>query len=807
MNSDIRNLIDFKKVDTLLEGFNKTTGYVTAILDLEGNILSKSGWRDICTQFHRVNPVTSECCTVSDTVLANKMAQGKEYHLYKCLNGLIDVAMPIIINGEHIANLFSGQFLFEKPDSLFFKERAQKYGFDENKYMEALGKVPVVSKEKVLITMDFLLNMTQLIIESAYQRLEQAELNKTIKEREKWFTIIFKLSPIALSIANVSDGRITNVNAAWCRMTGFSEAETLENNLEELKLISTDTRKLIRNELLNKGNIKLLESYITTKSGEKKSVLISADIVDIGNGKFTIVSLIDITDRKEIENSLYESKLMLNYVLDTVPQSIFWKDNESRYLGCNKVFANEVGISNPLEIVGKLDFDLPWPKEEADAYRADDKIVIDSGQSKKHIIEPLQKSDGTRIWIDTTKLPMYDQYGNTMGVLGVYEDITENKLAEINLAESEERYRNILETAPVGIAIHQQGKFVFFNPAGLHIIGANSSEQMRGKEITSILYPDNFKEFQIRIKRLYSGENGLYPIEEKFIRLDGKVIDVEVIATLLSFKNEPAVQIIITDITERKRLSEELKRLNSELERKVEQRTAQLEASNKELEAFSYSVSHDLRAPLRHINGYVDLLNKRFREDLPDKARHYLDTVSGASIQMGNLIDDLLQFSRTSRQEVRKTEFNMNMLVKEVLEELKADTKGRKIKWDIQDLSNVYGDYSMLKLVWSNLMGNAVKYTRNEKDAEISISYKQKPTEVVFCICDNGVGFDMKYAHKLFGVFQRLHSQAEFEGTGIGLANVQRIVHKHMGHVWAEAEPGKGAKFYFSLPTKIEKLS
>ena len=266
-------------------------------------------------------------------------------------------------------------------------------------------------------------------------------------------------------------------------------------------------------------------------------------------------------------------------------------------------------------------------------------------------------------------------------------------------------------------------------------------------------------------------------------------------------------QTLLSVLEDQREAEKEIQKLNSVLELRVIERTAQLEASNKELEAFSYSVSHDLRAPLRHINGFVDLLSNQFKDELPDKAHHYLDTISGASRQMGTLIDELLQYSRTGRQEVRKTQLDMNLLVKEVTCQLMTGLEEREINWDFQKLPKVSGDIVLLKQVWANLLDNAVKYTRNQQTAKISVSCREETKSFVFCVSDNGVGFDMKYAHKLFGVFQRLHSQAEFEGTGIGLANVQRIIHKHLGRVWAEAEPGKGAKFYFSLPKYQEEKS
>ena len=242
-----------------------------------------------------------------------------------------------------------------------------------------------------------------------------------------------------------------------------------------------------------------------------------------------------------------------------------------------------------------------------------------------------------------------------------------------------------------------------------------------------------------------------------------------------------------------------------ELETKVKERTVQLEAANKELEAFSYSVSHDLRAPLRHISGYIDLLKRRYPDSLPERGQQFLNNISESSIQMGLLIDDLLQFSRTSRQEIRYDKLNMYSIVKESITIIQHDNGGRKIEWAIAPLPVVWGDNNLLKLVWINLLSNAAKFTRKKEKARIEIEYREDETEYTFSVQDNGAGFDMQYSQKLFGVFQRLHSIAEYEGTGIGLANVQRIIARHGGRTWAEAELEKGAKFYFTLPKNKNK--
>lgn len=244
----------------------------------------------------------------------------------------------------------------------------------------------------------------------------------------------------------------------------------------------------------------------------------------------------------------------------------------------------------------------------------------------------------------------------------------------------------------------------------------------------------------------------------------------------------------------------------NELNEKLQQHVAQIEAANRELEAFSYSVSHDLRAPLRHITGFVELLNKRGEELKDEKSQHYLQVISDASRKMGELIDDLLAFSRMSRAEIQKGRIDFNALVREVIGEMAADAGNRAIEWDIADLPAGEGDAAMLRQVFANLAANAVKFTRQQSLARIEIgAVTGQPDEIHFFVRDNGVGFDMKYADKLFGLFQRLHSSEEFEGTGVGLANCQRIINRHGGRIWAEAAVGSGATFWFALPARKEE--
>jgi light-regulated signal transduction histidine kinase (bacteriophytochrome) len=263
-----------------------------------------------------------------------------------------------------------------------------------------------------------------------------------------------------------------------------------------------------------------------------------------------------------------------------------------------------------------------------------------------------------------------------------------------------------------------------------------------------------------------------------------------------------ALSVAFVEALNRLRAERKIQELNQQLQAHLHQ----AEAANKELEAFSYSVSHDLRAPLRHITGFVELLNKRDIEALDEKSRHYLQVISESAQKMGALIDDLLAFSRMGRAEMMRTRVDLGRMVEEIIAEVAEETQGREVAWEVTPLPVVVGDKAMLRLVLMNYITNALKFTRPVARARIEIgAVTDPPEETHIYIRDNGVGFDMKYNNKLFGLFQRLHGPEEFEGTGVGLANVRRIIHRHGGRTWAEGEVGGGATFWFSLPKKGEK--
>jgi PAS domain S-box-containing protein len=382
---------------------------------------------------------------------------------------------------------------------------------------------------------------------------------------------------------------------------------------------------------------------------------------------------------------------------------------------------------------------------------------------------------------------------------------TRDHLHEAQLEVSETMFRGLLESAPDPIIIvNRYGRIVLVNTQTEKVFGY-LREDLLGKPV-EILIPERFHGKHVSHRVSYLDNPHTRPmgigLDLSARRRDGSEFPVEISLSPMETEAGRLVTAIIRDTSEWKRVGEELRKLNRELEQRVRERTAQLEAANRELEAFSYSVSHDLRAPLRHLSGFANLLKKSAAESLDEKSLRYVQNIDEAAELMGKLIDDLLAFSRTGRAEMTKNRVSFVQLVNEAIEVLQPDAQGRKIVWQIDYLPEAEGDQTMLRLIWLNLISNALKYTRTRDEAHIEIgSTKNERGETVYFVRDNGVGFDMQYADKLFGVFQRLHGGEEFEGTGIGLATVQRIIRRHGGSVWAEGKVSRGATFYFSLPS------
>jgi PAS domain S-box-containing protein len=374
---------------------------------------------------------------------------------------------------------------------------------------------------------------------------------------------------------------------------------------------------------------------------------------------------------------------------------------------------------------------------------------------------------------------------------------------EIEVAERTQQASLLNLTHDTIFVRNMSDVITYWNRGAQELYGWTAEEAVgrRAHELLRTTFPAPIEEIRAELLR-----SGRWDGELEKTKADGTRVAVASRWSLRRDDQQRPAAILETnnDITGRNRREREIHVLNEELGK----RTADLESSNKELEAFAYSISHDLRAPLRHMAGFTELLKKNTASVLNEKNQRYVTMILESAKRMGDLIEDLLAFSRIGRAENRQTMVSLEQLVQEVLTEVRQDTGGRDIVWRVGELPAVYGDRSMLRLAFVNLIANAVKFTRTRVRAEIEIGCTdQNPNQLVLFVRDNGVGFDMKYVNKLFGVFQRLHPAETFEGTGIGLATVQRIVHRHGGRVWAEGLVDQGATFFFSLSNSHRKAS
>ena len=404
--------------------------------------------------------------------------------------------------------------------------------------------------------------------------------------------------------------------------------------------------------------------------------------------------------------------------------------------------------------------------------------------------------DGTSYWGDTTIVPFLDENKKPYQYISFCSDITKR----VKLEEQQALFVSIVNSSEDAIITRDlQGLITSWNHGAENLFGYKTEEAL-GKNNSMLVPNDKLKEESDIMQRVMQGES-INHYDTQRIKKDGELINISLtISPIKDSKNNIiGASKIERDITARKLIEEEIKTLNEGLELKVKERTAELESVNKELEAFSYSVSHDLRAPLRAINGYAKIIAEDYGTLFDNDGNRLLEVVRSSAKVMGLLIDDLLTFSRLGRKGLNKTELNITQLTRSIFKEI-SETTENKAKIIINDLHPAMADSSLIKQVLMNLLLNAVKYSSKVNDPVIEVSSEVKGNFIFYSIKDNGVGFDMKYVDKLFGVFQRLHSAKEFEGSGVGLALVQRIILKHGGNVWAEGKENEGAVFYFSLP-------
>jgi PAS domain S-box-containing protein len=617
---------------------------------------------------------------------------------------------------------------------------------------------------------------------------------KRVEEAAARLAAVVEFSDDAI-IGKDLQGTITSWNAGAEKTFGYTACEMVGQPI--MRLVPSEHQQ---EETENLGRIKRgeyvphFESMRMRKDGSTIPVSVTMSAIRNSAGNVVGVSKVacDITARRRAEDARQASEARYRTLFENAPDGIVIVDPKGYYLDVNTSICRMLGYTRD-EFIGLNATDIVAPAEIPHIGQALDVIKT---KSDYHREWQFRRKDGSVFAVDTIATAMPD--GNLMAMI---RDITERKRAEDEVRQSEARYRTLFDTLIEGFCTIEMifgagGKpvdyrFLEINPAFEKQTGLHNAQ---GKLMRDLAPNHEAHWFEIYGKIALTGEPAHFENEAKML---GRHYDV--FAYRVGGPESRKVAILFNDITERKAAEAEIRQLNVELEQRVARRTAELEAANKELEAFSYSVSHDLRAPLRAMNGFAGIVLEDFSPQLPEEGRDYLERIRAGALRMGALIDDLLAFSRLSRQLVNRQSVNTVRLAQNVLDELKPQLDGRRIEIKVGELPACHGDPALLKQVWVNLISNAVKYTRGREPAMVEIGCTRDHGENIFFVRDNGAGFDMQYADKLFGVFQRLHCAGEFEGTGVGLAIVQRIIHRHGGRVWAQAEVDRGATFYFTL--------
>jgi PAS domain S-box-containing protein len=616
---------------------------------------------------------------------------------------------------------------------------------------------------------------------------------KHLAQMESRYRGLLEAAPDAMVVVN-QGGEIVLLNLQAEKQFGYSRDELLGQAVKNIipegfaeRLIADDLRSA--EDALTQQIGTGIELTARRKDGTEFPIEIMLSPLESADGILVTAAIRDISVRKSSEEHLAQMEARYRGLLEAAPDAMVVVNQRGEIVLLNLQAEKQFGYRRDELLGQKVKNIIPEGFAErllSDGLRsAEDALAQQIGTG---IELTARRKDGTEFQIEIMLSPLESADG--ILVTAAIRDISVRKSAEEHLAQMEARYRGLLEAAPDAmVVVNQRGEIVLLNLQAEKQFGYHRDELL-GQKVTNII-PEGFAE-RLIADDLRSAEDALAQqigtgIELTARRKDGTEFQIEIMLSPLESAEGILVTAAIRDITERRRN-----------ERTLQEKNVELQSAVKELDAFSYSVSHDLRAPLRAIDGYSQILLKQSGPLLTEEQRRYLQRVRDNTVQMGHLVDDLLTLSRLGRQPLTRQLVATGTIVEQVLRDVRQQVTGRSVQVSVGELPPVWGDAGLLKQVFMNIIDNAFKYTRLRDDAVIEIDSRRIGDEQVFIVRDNGVGFDMQYADKLFDVFQRLHRAEDFVGTGVGMAIVQRIVQRHGGRVWAEAVVDRGATFYFT---------
>jgi PAS domain S-box-containing protein len=804
--SDIFVLEDIQRLQDL---FSDATGVASLITYPDGTPITRpSNFTKLCNNIIRKTGKGCANCFKSDAILGRHNPSGPV--VQPCLSGgLWDAGASISVGGKHIANWLAGQVRNIEVDEQRIMQYADEIGANRADFMEALNEVPVMSVEQFNKVSKMLFVFAAELSERAFNNLqlkvqiiERDKVMALLKESEERFQLLFNEAPLGYQSLDI-DGNLIDVNQQWLDTLGYSREEVIGKWFGDF--LAPKYQEAFRGRFLvfkAQGNIHS-EFEMVHKNGDSLFIAFEGKIAYDLNGKFkqTHCILQDLTGRKQAEEILQNERVLLHTLIDNIPDQIYYKDREGRFVLCNNAVVLNSDFNDASELIGKTDFDL-FP-DNASQYNNDEQQLMKSGVSLINLEEIIINRRTNEVkWNLSTKVPLKDSFGNTIGLIGINRDITERKHTEETLRESKDKLNTLFGSMTEMVALHElvfneHGETVNYritdcNKAFTEILGIKREDAI-GKLATEV-YQSELPSYLEEFSRVgITGEP--YEYTTHFVPKD-KYFMVSVVSPA---KNHFAT--ISTDVTAIQEIQEVIA------------------AKNKELESYLYIASHDLRSPLVNIQGFSLRLQKQVDEikavlatcPLSPENKEAIDNITGEGIpktlnfilsnvsKMDTLINGLLQVSRTGRMAVSISKVDMNKLCKSVIAAHNFQITEVSAKVIVDDLHDCYGDESQLNQLFSNIIGNAIKYRDKNRQLVIEIASQINYNKVIYSIKDTGIGIEQRYMEKIWDVFFRVDSGIPETGEGIGLSLAKRIADNHKGKIWAESEAGSGSIFYVEL--------
>jgi PAS domain S-box-containing protein len=639
--------------------------------------------------------------------------------------------------------------------------------------------------------------------------------SESLRRSEQKFARAFMAGPEAVAISDVESGRFIDVNEGFQRLLGFTREEIVGRTSLELGIWpEARERQHSVDEIVAHGSTRELPRTLRKRDGTMIPCLLSAETIELDGRQCFVVSLHDVSERLRAERALRESEEKFSKAFHASAEAISISSAETgRFVDVNKGYETLTGLARG-RVIGRTAVEVGMWRDPATRAPMMQKMVSE-GSLRDYPIE-LQNSAGETL--DVLLSAEFIELGGTPHMVAVARDVTAARRAELAIKESEERFRLLIQHAPDAIVLLDvaTGRFIAANPAAETLFGRTQSQlcELSPLDVSPERQADGRLSSEVAPEKIRAAIAGARPrFEWLYERADGRILPCEVRLLRLPDPSRVLVRGSILDVSEQRRAEREaallraegeaaIRKLNAELEQRVADRTAQLTSANAELESFSYSVSHDLRSPLRAIDGFSRALEEDYGSALGPEASDHLRRVRAAVQRMSELIDGLLQLSRATRVELKRERINLCELAREVETELRERQPERHVTLKLPPELWALADRTLSRIALENLLDNAWKYSRIREEAVVELGALPEPGpsgERIYFVRDNGAGFDMRYAAKLFTPFQRLHTKAEFEGTGIGLATVRRVVGRHGGRAWAESVVGERTIVYFTL--------